>query len=264
MFYTPYIFNGYFMPFPPIPANCEKPPTVYSILESIVNYGKDEQTKIKDLAKSGRSKIFDFDYPLSNKISKEDFECMILNHYLTRRIGFDTVTLFKIKLNVKLNEIMPLYNKMFDAIDGWDIFKDGEKSTRYGTDNREISSTTESENVSETENSLHNETTSSNTSDRRKSDTPQDVIDNVKDGKYITEYNYDTNNAEDESDSTGTSNNTTTTNNTTNTNDDNTYAETIEKTSANKIEILKQLQQEIKSIYSLIFEDLDILFYSVI
>ena len=52
------------------------------------------------------------------------------------------------------------------------------------------------------------------------------------------------------------------TNNTTN--DDNTYNETIEKTSANKIEILKQMQTEIKSIYSLIFKDLDDLFYSVI
>ena len=133
MFYTPYIFNGYFMPFPPLPTNCDKPPTVYSILESIVNYGKEDKTKIKDLAKVGRFKIFDFDYPLSDKISKEDFEIMILNHYLQRRIGFDTVTAFKIQLDVKLNEIMPLYNKMFDSIDGWNIFNDGEKISRYGT-----------------------------------------------------------------------------------------------------------------------------------
>lgn len=248
MFIFPYIDNNYFMPFPFIPANCDKPPTIYSILESIVNYGKDDKTKIKDLAKVGRLKIFDFDYPLSDKIDKEDFECMILNHYITRRIGFDTPTLFKIQLNVKLNEIMPLYNKMFDAIDGWNIFNDGEKTSRYGTDNREISS--------ETENSLNNITNTSNTSDRRKSDTPQNELDNVRDGKYVTEYNYDTNTGQDSSSSAGTSSNTT--------NDDNSYAETIEKTSANKIEILKQMQTEIKSIYSLIFKELDDLFYSVI
>ena len=141
MFLFPYIDNGYPLIYPFLPRNCEKPPTIYSILESIVNYGTDDKTKIKDLAKVGRTKIFDFDYPLSDKISKEEFECMILNHYLTRRIGFDTPTLFKIQLNVKLNEIMPMYNKMFDSIDGWDIFKDGEKTTRYGTDNREINST---------------------------------------------------------------------------------------------------------------------------
>lgn len=252
MFLFPYIDNGYPLIYPFLPRNCDKPPTIYSLLESIVNYGKDDKTKIKDLAKVGRTKIFDFDYPLSDKISKEEFECMILNHYLTRRIGFDTPTLFKIQLNVKLNEIMPLYNKMFDSIDGWNIFNDGEKTSRYGTDNREISST------SNTENSLHNNSTSQNISDRRKSDTPQNELDNVRDGKYVTEYNYDTNNAEDESTSNGTSNNTT------NTNDDNIYNETIEKTSANKIEILKQMQQEIKSIYSLIFKELDDLFYSII
>ena len=252
MFLFPYIDNGYPLIYPFLPRNCEKPPTIYSILESIVNYGTDDKTKIKDLAKVGRTKIFDFDYPLSDKISKEEFECMILNHYLTRRIGFDTPTLFKIQLNVKLNEIMPMYNKMFDSIDGWDIFKDGEKSTRYGTDNREINST------SNTENTLHNKSNSENISDRRYSDTPQNELQNIRDGKYVTEYNYDTNNAEDTSDSNGTSQNTL------NTNDDNTYNEIIEKTNANKIEILKQMQQEIKSIYSLIFNDLDDLFYSII
>lgn len=252
MFLFPYIDNGYPLIYPFLPRNCDKPPTIYSLLESIVNYGTDDKTKIKDLAKVGRTKIFDFDYPLTDKISKEEFECMILNHYITRRIGFDTPTLFKIQLNVKLNEIMPRYNKMFDAIDGWDIFKDGEKTTRYGTDNREINST------SNTENNLHNESNSENISDRRYSNTPQNELDNVRDGKYVTEYNYDTNNAEDTSDSNGTSQNTT------NTNDDNTYNEIIEKTNANKIEILKEMQQEIKSIYSLIFKDLDDLFYSII
>lgn len=252
MFLFPYIDNGYPLIYPFLPRNCDKPPTIYSILESIVNYGTDDKTKIKDLAKVGRTKIFDFDYPLSDKISKEEFECMILNHYITRRIGFDTPTLFKIQLNVKLNEIMPMYNKMFDGIDGWDIFKDGEKTTRYGTDNREINST------SNTENTLHNQSNSENISDRRYSDTPQNELQNIRDGKYVTEYNYDTNNAEDTSDSNGTSQNRT------NTNDDNTYNEIIEKTNANKIEILKQMQQEIKSIYSLIFKDLDDLFYSII
>lgn len=248
MILFPYIDNGYPLFYPFFPRNCDKPPTIYSLLESIVNYGTDDKTKIKDLAKEGRTKIFDFDYPLSEHINREDFECMILNHYITRRIGFDTPTLFKIQLNVKLNEIMPMYNKMFDALSGWNIFKDGEKTTRYGTDNREITSNTENE--------LHNTSTSENVSDRRNSNTPQNELQNVRDGKYVTDYNYDTNNGTDTSESNGTSTNTT--------NDDNTYNEIIEKTNANKIEILKEMQQEIKSIYSLIFDDLDVLFYSII
>jgi hypothetical protein len=51
---------------------------------------------------------------------------------------FDTVTAFRIQLNVKINEIMPLYNKMFDAIENWDIFGDGEVTEKTGTDNRII------------------------------------------------------------------------------------------------------------------------------
>lgn len=119
-----YFLLPYFW-FPPIPPICDKPPTLYSLLESIVNYGKDDKQKIKDLAKYGRSTIFDFDYPLSNYINKEKFETMILNHFLMRRIGFETFTAFQIQLNVKLNEIMPVYNKMFDSLENWDLFSDG-------------------------------------------------------------------------------------------------------------------------------------------
>ena len=79
------MMNPYWMPFlmiPRIPTTNEMPPTVYSLLESIVNFGKDDKTKIKNLASAGRTTFFDFDYPLSEKVDKEKFECMILNHFL--------------------------------------------------------------------------------------------------------------------------------------------------------------------------------------
>lgn len=250
--FIPYCDNNYFLLFPRIPTMNEKPPTVYSILRSIVNFGKEEQTKIKDLAKTGRATIFDFDYPLTDKINKETFECMILNHFLMRRIGFDTVTAFKIQLNVKLNEIMPIYNKMFNAMDNWDIFNDGEKTTRNGADNR----TTDVTNTSTTTNTLQN--TSETTSDRRNSELPQCEIDNVKNASYLTDYNFDTNN--DTSNSNGTSEN----NANTNTKDDNTYNETIIKTPADKIAIYKEFQENLKTIYGMIFKDLDCLFYQLI
>lgn len=252
----PYIDNNYFLPFPFIPANCEKPPTVYTILESIVNYGKDEKTKIKDLAKEGRTTIFDFDYPLSSNINKEDFESMILNHFLMRRIGFETVTAFRIQLNVKLNEIMPLYNKMFDALENWNIFNDGEATKRYGTDNRTVEAT------GETENTLENESTtnSSETSDRRNSELPQDQLELLRDGSYVSNYNYDQNNAESKDNSTSNGKS----NSKNNTKDDNIYQETIEKSPADKIAIYKEFQENLKSIYGMIFKDLECLFYQVI
>lgn len=224
-----------------------RPPSIYDIMDAMANFNVEDKTKIKDLAKATHSKIFDFDYPLSSNVDKEKFECMILNHFIMRRIGFQTFTVFKIQLDVKLNEIMPIYNKMFDALQNWDIFNDGEKLNRYGNENRE----------NETNNTLENtsNTNTTNTSDRRMSDTPQNAIDNVKEGVYLTQYNYDTDtaNSSDTSNSTGTSNST----------DTNKYQETIEKSPADKISILKEMQENIKSIYTMIFKDLDSLFYYI-
>lgn len=39
----------------------------------------------------------------------------ILLHYYTREIGFETVGLWKLKLNTKLKEILPYYNKLYES-----------------------------------------------------------------------------------------------------------------------------------------------------
>lgn len=251
-------YNGLFMFYPFLPPNCSKPPTLYSILNSIVNGDKEEEdyTKIKDLAKEGRTTIFNFDYPLSQYLDKEKFETMILNHYLQRRIGFETVTAFRIQLDVKLNEIMPLYNKMFNALENWEIFNDGEVTTRTGTDN------TTSQNTNNTSNTLENTsiTSTEDISDRRNSELPQNQLEDLRNGSYVTNYSYDTNTntGNDNSHSEGTSQ-------ATNQGTDNkTYNETITRSPADKIAILKEMQENIKTIYSLIYKELDCLFYSLI
>ena len=213
---------------PPAFPDYNLPPTLYRLLNSLVNYDAEEQTKIKNLAAAGREDIFDFEYPLSSNVDKEDFEVMILNHFLMRRIGYDTLNAFKIALNVKLNEIMPIYNKMFDALNGWDIFNDGERIVETG------------------QNTLTNETTSENTSDRRYSDTPQNQLQNVKDGKYITDYNFDTDNGSVSSESNGSD------------------SRTITRTPSDKIKVYKEFIENKKSIMTMIFEDLEPLFYGLI
>lgn len=246
MIYNDYLISMFYPPI--LPTNNYNPPTIYSILESIVNYGKDDKTKIKDLAKVGRSEIFDFDYPLTDKIKKEDFETMILNKFLMRRIGFETLTAFKIQLNVKLNEIMPMYNKMFDAIENWDILNDGEITEKSGTDDRNIDTT----------NTLKNSSITSNSeiSDRRNSELPQSKLENVRDGSYVTDYNYDTNssNSSDSSNSEGFSNS----------KDNNVYNEVIKRSPADKIAIYKEFQENLKSVYTLLFKDLDCLFFQLL
>ena len=245
--YNPFYLIDYFW-FPRIPTNNEKPPTIYSILESIVNYGTDDKQKIKDLAKEGRTTIFNFDYPLTDKVTREEFECMILNHYLMRRIGFDTVTAFRIQLNVKLNEIMPTYNKMFDLLYNNDLF--GEITKKDGTDNRKT------ENKSETENTLNNKSENETISDLRNSKLPQNKLQNLRDGSYVTDYNYNTTNSNDNSNTKGTSSS--------NANglDTNEYHETTSR--IDMFDIYTKFNSEIKHIYTLIFNDLDELFYSLV
>jgi hypothetical protein len=256
----------YFYPFFPVGLKTldNRPPTIYRLLQNIVNYNRKEKVNIQDLAKYGRSTFFDFDYPLSDYVNKENFECMILNHFLMRRIGFGTFRAFNIQLNVKLNEIMPKYNKMFDMLENWDIFADGEITERKGFDNRIIDNTQKSTN--DTSNTLENtsNTNSENISDRRRSDTPQNELQNVRDGSYVTNYEYNTDTAEstDNSKTTGSSNtNTETTNNT---KDNNNYEETIKKTQSDKLNLYKEFQENINSIYSMIFKDLEDLFYGLV
>lgn len=277
------IYDSYFFPYmfyPRIPHMDTRPPTIYSLLESIVNYGTDNKQKIKDLAKYGRSTFFDFDYDLSTHISKEKFETTILNHFLMRRIGFDTLTAFRIQLNVKLNEIMPLYNKMFDELDNWDIFNDGETISKTGnvtdntTKNSTTSNTSSNTSTNNTSNSLTNNSTNNTTviSDRRKSDTPQNQLSEIRDGNYVTEYNYDNNTttSQDASTSNGSGTSSTNENGSSSTTENSTdnklnnYQEIITRTPGDKVAIYKELQQNINNIFTLIFNDLECLFYQLV
>lgn len=268
-------YNNFFGFLDPLVPNAfKKPPTIYAILNSIVNGAKepDDYTKIKNLAKEGRSTIFNFEYPLSEKVSKEKFEIMILNHYLERRIGFETVTSFQIHLDNKLNEIMPIYNKLFDSLDGWDLLNDGEKVVREGNDDKtsKSSQNSNSNSAMESSNNLLNNSTSTNnsTSDRRRSTLPQNNIEDVKNGSYLTEYNFDTNEniANDQSSSKGTStsNSNSTNDLSTNATDKTVYTETITRTPADKLAIYKEFQNSINSIYKMIFSELNCLFYSLV
>lgn len=59
--------------------------------------------------------IFDFDFPIFDEEYREVLETKILRHYYTREIGLETYGLWKLKLQTKLNEIMPYYNKLYQS-----------------------------------------------------------------------------------------------------------------------------------------------------
>ena len=66
------------------------------------------------------SGVFTFDYEFysDNVQDKETFEKLFVSHFYFREIGFETPERFKVKLQSKLNLIMPYYRQL--ALTEWD------------------------------------------------------------------------------------------------------------------------------------------------
>ena len=223
------------------------PPTLYSIMQSLVNYDTDEPSKIKDMWQKAREYIFNFDYVLTNNVSRETFEHNILNHYLMRRINYDTVTLFQIMLQNKLSEILPKYNMLWDSLNGWDIFKSG-TTTREYTDNTTSSNTGN--------NTGENRGTANTVNNTGYSDTPQSNINDINSSEYLTEYTHNV------VDNTITNNTSTTTSNSGQSNK--TINEVVTRTADNELDLLIKFQTEYNNIWTMLYNDLDCLFYGLV
>lgn len=81
------------------------------------NYaGKQESVdgmEVNDVIALALPKIFDFDFPIYDESYRNVLETKIIKHYYTREIGLETVGLWKLKLETKMNEIMPFYNNLY-------------------------------------------------------------------------------------------------------------------------------------------------------
>ena len=60
-----------------------------------------------------QNSIFNFEYPIFDENYRPTLQKKILKHYYTREIGEETVELFKLRLNTRLNEILPYYNQLY-------------------------------------------------------------------------------------------------------------------------------------------------------
>lgn len=205
----------------------DMPPTLYSLMESKVNYDNPNPVKIEDLPQNFRSYLFDFDYPLDN-IYKENFENMFLTHYMFRRIGFETYLSFKLHLKVKLNDIMPKYNKMLEGFSTLNFNGYVETHERV------------------TQDTSNGQTVTNNTLDSRNSNTPQNQLSEVKSGEYVDNYMYNQND--------------TTTNANANTNTN----ENITIKRSDEIDEYKKFIDYVNNIYSDIFKECDSLFYGLV
>lgn len=163
-------------------------------------------SKIKDVIAKAIPKIFDFDFPIFDENYRNVLETKILKHYYTREIGLETYGLWKLKLDTKLNEIMPFYNQLyksalleFNPLYEVDYSKTGNRDSSGTRDNTENNSESYDEST-DTNESHDDSTTNSNDGTLTKgttttttnyfSDTPQGAISNVIDGTYLTNATY--------------------------------------------------------------------------
>lgn len=159
------------------------------ICESKAGYAESQgYGKVDEIIKSARTSIFDFDYPIFDPDYKEDFECMILRHFYSREIGYETYGLWHLKLWDKINLIMPYYNKMYkSALLEFNPLYDVDYETTHAGEG--TGTTGDSETVSDSRNRNDN-----NTRWDLFSDTPQGGIngitadyDSVANNTYLTD-----------------------------------------------------------------------------
>lgn len=146
--------------------------TLYDLMED-VNEGKEDLTideKITNLA----GVLFDFNYPYPTPEDKTRIERAIIKHYLMREIAFETVGLFKLKLNDRLNLIMPKYNLAYQNLDKEVSPYINNIIQEKGSNNRNSTSKAETSGRDTREGNTF-ETTS---------DTPQGILTELKEGKY--------------------------------------------------------------------------------
>lgn len=70
---------------------------------------------IQEILEQSAPKIFNFYFPIFDEDYRLPLEIKILRHFYTREICEETVGLWKLRLQDKLNIIMPYYNKMYES-----------------------------------------------------------------------------------------------------------------------------------------------------
>ncbi len=149
-------------------------------------------------------------YPIFDEAYRKVLNTKILKHYYTREIGMETVGLWKLHMDERMNLIMPKYNKLYEsALIEYGIFDDVDLTTTREIDggrneNKQATtigsaSTNENESSSET---IDRDSTANNSSEtisanagqnaseakqvQKYSDMPQGGITNLENSNYLT------------------------------------------------------------------------------
>lgn len=173
-------------------------------------------TSTRDIIEKSRAKIFDFDYPIFDENYRSVLETKIIKHYYTREIAAETVGLWKLWLDERMNNIMPYYNQLykselleFNPLYDTDITTDSnrkikheenttdsnvrtdntsrdENGTETRTDNLASSNTRTDDLKTSNDHEDHDTDSGTNDSLQAYSDTPQNGLTGVTELNYLT------------------------------------------------------------------------------
>ena len=112
-------------------------------------YGLDESaglSKINDIVHATSGEIIG-EYPIFDESYRNVLNDKIIKHYYTREIGEETVGLWRFRLNTKMNEIMPYFNKLYESeLLKFNPFYDVELSTSKSGSGEQVGESEEKKN----------------------------------------------------------------------------------------------------------------------
>lgn len=98
-------------------------------------------SSVNNIIKQSAPVVFNFDFPVFDENYRLPLETKILRHYYTREICEETVGLWKLRLEDRLNLIMPYYNQLYESatlkfnpLYDVDYYKTGDRKNKGKTD----------------------------------------------------------------------------------------------------------------------------------
>lgn len=200
--------------------------------------------------------VFNFDFPIFDEEYRAGLCRKILKHYYTREIGFETIGLWKMKLDSRMNEIMPYYNKLYmsELIKVNPLYTN--ELTRSGENNKNVENSGSENGTSE----ATNEGSTVRENLNAYSDTPSGALNGVISEDYLTSATKDSGTDTVSSTTTGKTSNSMSSRNKENAD----YVETVAgNVGVSQSKLLKEYRETFLNIDMRVIEDLSDLFMNL-
>lgn len=169
------------------------PPTLKKLCIDLTGMSPDVEG-LETIVAQATPMIFDFAYPIFDESHRQNLEQKIIKRYFFREISCENVSEWKLRLDAKMNEIMPYYNKMYESV-GYltNILDDVDYTRTFNeqTANTGIENTTSTQNIENSSESAGSSTSIGKTdTDNNQlvasSDTPQGQLTGLLDNTYLS------------------------------------------------------------------------------